>query len=268
MTAASFFRNQPNEQLSQGDFVLAPTAVVLGDEITTPDYHVQPRPELGQSVEVPAWDDYHAEAAEQITPVLRVRWNPAVVVSHDCQLDKDFNRRVARLTQEGVDEADAIRQASSDPTLDPLVLVAPVIGYEEVDPALHAGIKAGQTVGYFPIPPAPIFDAEELLVDLGQITTVHRAVAQRFEKLASLSHEAAGVLRYKLGEALAYRSLAVLPDIEAMVGEIITSVEAVEKSAKRTVLVLHLAGGKEVPLEIRTPRTGMARAVERILFRG
>lgn len=259
--ASDFFLDSLKDQLSQGDIVLAPTAVLWSDDTRAPEFMIPSPPELGGHVEVPVWDSY--DGAEAPLTVAEVRWSPAVVLSHDCELDKEFNRAVSEYLESGdITEEEAIARASADSSLDPYVLVTPVLGYEVVPEEMHEGIRQGQTIGYFPIPPAPLFDDEELLLDLRRVTTVDRQLITRYEKLASLTQEAAGVLRYKLSEAMAWRSLAVLPEIEAMVGQTVRDLEISRKSRKKTALALHLGDGSVVHLEIRTPPPGLASAVE------
>lgn len=49
------------------------------------------------------------------------------------------------------------------------------------------------------------------MVDLGRVTTVDHLLFGA--KLASLTHAAAGVLRYKISEAYAFRDLSVLREL-------------------------------------------------------
>lgn len=91
------------------------------------------------------------------------------------------------------------------------------------------------------------------MADLHQLTTIeHRLVAKTF---ASLSNEARGVLRYKLAELFAYRSLSTLNSLNHIVGHEVVDVQLVEQSKKKKMsrLMLQLEDGTSRILEIRTP---------------
>jgi hypothetical protein len=82
-------------------------------------------------------------------------------------------------------------------------------------------------------------------------------------KVASMAPASVYELRYKLTEAYATRDLAVLTELEALVGHTITGVEAIPKGKKKTGLILHLEDAESVHLEIRRPRDSLAPVVVR-----
>jgi hypothetical protein len=251
---------EPHPTRRQGDIVLAPSSVLWAPERVPAPAAVPPPPtHIGEPVfslaaQVPPGAPY-------VLGVHETRWSPAIIVSHDCDLEKDFNERVHALLAEGMELEDARRRASDDPALDPLVVVAPLLTYDDVPVAHRQGIRQAQRIGYFPLPPLPGAGDAEYLVDLGRVATVDYLLFRA--KLASLTHEAAGVLRYKLSEAYASRDLSVILELEALVGETIAHVEALPKSAKKTALALGLVTGDVVHLEIRRPREQLPSEITR-----
>lgn len=193
---------EPHATRRQGDIVLAPTSVLWAPErVSTPGSVPFPPTHIGEPVfsmaaQAPAGTPY-------VLGVHETRWSPAIILSHDCDLEKDFDERVHELIAEGIDVDDARRYASDDPTLDPLVVVAPLMTYDAVPERHRQGIRQAQRIGYFPLPPLPGAGESEYLVDLGRVATVDHLLFRA--KLASLTHTAAGVLRYKISEAYASR---------------------------------------------------------------
>lgn len=186
-----------------------------------------------------------------------------MVLTHDCEIDKEFNRRRTELEKQGHTREDAIVIASDDPTLDAFIAVSPLLGYEEVPSDQHQGIRSGIRVGYLPVPRASLFDDEEFLVDLRRVATVDRQLVLTYERLASLTDEARGVLRFKITEAYASRALAVIEEIESMVGRTILEVDHLEESKKRSSLILYLDDGSSVRLSIRRPIKQLLEDVRR-----
>jgi hypothetical protein len=166
--------------------------------------------------------------------------------------------------QEGVEERRAIERASANENLDKLIVVAPILPYDEFTEDDHAGIRSGQRIGFYPLPATDVFDGEETIVDLSRPSSVDRKLLTRFERLLSLADPQVSVLRYKISEAYSSRALAAIAEIEALVGQTIIRVEAIPQSAKKTSLVLHLEDGSTTHLEIRKPREGIASAVRRL----
>jgi hypothetical protein len=165
---------------------------------------------------------------------------PVLVLSHDCQLEKDFNERMRELMAGGMDVEEAQGVASSDPTLDPLAVVAALQPYEAFPAYRHAGIRSGDRIGYFPVDRLPQ-DGGDYAVDLGRLTTISVQLLPQTGKIASLASTSVAELRYKLAEAYSIRDLSVLLELEGMVGQTIQRVEALPRNKKKTSLVLHLA---------------------------
>jgi hypothetical protein len=252
------YGQKPHPTLRQGDIVLAPSAILQPGETDLP---VPEAPlVLGESVRAPAWIVASSQA-----PAMDVEacWSPVLVLSHDCELEKEFNERVYELIAGGMSEEEAVSDASADPTLDPFAVVAPLLPYGEFPAERHAGIRSGQRIGALPIDVLPL-DGGDYVVDLFRPTTVSVYLLPQAAKVASLAPASVFELRYKLSEAYASRDLAVLAEIEAVVGHTIVGVEALPRGQKKTSLVLHLADAESVHLEIRRPRDELPEEVTRL----
>lgn len=241
--------------------MLAPVAVLLSaDEATNIADRPQSPMHLGDSVSSLAW------AATPNSPfpavVVQAQYAPALILSHDCELEKDFNERVRQLMDQGESEEVAIDRAEADPSLDPLAVIAPLLPYTEFAERLHPGIRSGQRIGVFPIDQLP-GDGGNYVVDLFRPVTVSVRLLPMAGKVGSLARQEVFDLRYKLSEAYASRDLAVITEIEAIIGRTILRIEALPKGAKKTALVLHLDDGDSVHLEIRRPRDELPREITR-----
>lgn len=251
-SATDYFRESPYEQLSQGDLVLVPSVVLWTPDQSRPaKFEIPAPPDLGGKSTIPLWDTYGGPPMT----VAECRWGPAMILSNDCDLDKEFNREVTRLVEAGYDVESAEARASADPALDPLVVVAALHPYDDLSADQHAGVQSGQRIGYLPVPPAPMLDNLPMFIDLSQPCTVERhLIAQRFASLAPLT---SGVLRYKLAELYAARDLTPLVGLQNAIGQRITGVTTDPKNAKATCLVLQLEDGTTVHLEVRTPKPSL-----------
>ncbi|HEX6039067.1 hypothetical protein, partial [Longimicrobium sp.] len=117
-------------------------------------------------------------------------------------------------------------------------------------------------IGYFALDALP-GDGGDYVVDLGRACTVSVRLLPRRAKIASLAPDSVAELRYKLAEAYAMRDLAVLAELQSMVGQRILHAEALPKSRKKSALVLHLEDGDLVHLEIRRPRDELPGEITR-----
>lgn len=259
MAGEGFFAGSPHDTLRQGDIFVAPTARLwTRASHDSPPVKTAPRPDLGEAVFHGAW----SEEDGSLAPVIETRHGLAIVVSHDCDIEKEFNREVRRLIAEGMNRAEAIRRASGDPDLDRFVVVAPLRAYEEFAEADRPGLQSGQRIGYLPLEEMQGLGVE-LIADLTQLTTVERHMLTPGRKVASLSDAATAELRYKLSEAYAIRGLSAIAELEAMVGHTIVEVVASEKSRKKTALTLKLDDGSLMNLEVRKPRDRLPEEITR-----
>ena len=250
----------PSSGLRQGDIVLAPSVVLLAGDEATADADPSP-PRVGERRFSRLWNAGRSRFLAE--PVAETLLAPVLVLSHECHLEKDFNERVRELTAMGVSQADAVAAASMDPTLDPFAVVAPLQPYSAFSTGRHPGIRAGDRIGYFPLDALP-GDGGDYVVDLGRTCTVSVRLLPQRAKIASLAPEIVAELRFKLAEAYAIRDLAVITELQAMVGQRILRAEALPKSKKKTALVLHLENGELVHLEIRRPRDELPEEVTRV----
>jgi len=157
VTHQDFYRAERRGQLSQGDIVVAPTVMAWSPESRpAPDIFPQIVADLGSSVLSPAWSPDPPRNIPSVTT--ETRWGPAIVLSHDCSIDKEFNEKVDRLIHaEGLAERDAVRAASEDRTLDPYIVVSPLYDYARLPANKRESVRSGQRYGFFPLPSLPGF---------------------------------------------------------------------------------------------------------------
>jgi hypothetical protein len=215
---------------------------------------------LGTTQRMALWDEPSGTGAPGVSA--EVRFSPVLVLSHDCELEKDFNERVRELIAGGMAEDAAVLESEADPTLDPFVVVAPLLPYSQIPERRHAGIRDGQRIGYFSIDRLP-HDGGDYVVDLGLVSTLSVELLPQRAKVTSLARESVYELRYKLSEAYAIRDLAVLQELERMTGRTIVRVVAQGKSQKKTSLQLYLDDGDIVHLEVRKPRESLPEEIMR-----
>ncbi len=150
----------------------------------------------------------------------------AMVVTHDCQLDKEWNQRVRELERSGMTLDRAEREAASDVTLDRTLAVSPL-----VDPSdLRGGrgnLLAGRVIGYLPLPRHPENLVDECVVDLTYQCTVDRLDVV---KVTSISEAGRKQLRYAVIQLDALRTADLGFEVEAVVGRTIRKVEVPGRS--------------------------------------
>ncbi len=145
----------------------------------------------------------------------------AMVVTHDCQLDKEWNQRVRELQRDGMEGERAELEATSDRTLDRTLVVSPLIDPSDVRGG-RGNLMAGRVIGYLPVPAHPDHLVDECAVDL-----TYQCTADRLDvvKVASISEAARKQLRYALIQLDALRTADVGFEIEAVVGRTIRKVD-------------------------------------------
>jgi hypothetical protein len=206
-----------HQEPRQGDIVLCGVARVIADDRHSPG----------------PWEpiDSHfvqiADAWEEGRPLgLAAGISLAMVVTHDCQLDKDWNQRVKELQRGGMTQERAEEEASKDATLDRALGVCPL-----VDPAdLRGGrgnLLAGRVIGYLPVPQHPESLIDDCVVDLTYQCTVDRVDVV---KVAAVSEQARKQLRYALIQLDALRTADLGFQVEAVVGRTISGVDIPARS--------------------------------------
>jgi hypothetical protein len=161
-----------------------------------------------------------------------------MVTSHDCQLEKDWNRRRSELIGQGMSEPEAQAEAEADPTLDRGLVVSPLIDPEEI--SVDRGLLlAGRVVGYLPVPSSSDGLVPECVVDLTYKCTVDRLDVVHVSRISSLARSQ---LRYALVRLDAHLGF----ELEDVIGRTIENVE-VPKRDPLTVR-LHLDDGSVIEL--------------------
>ncbi len=145
----------------------------------------------------------------------------AMVVTHDCQLDKEWNQRVRELERSGMTLDRAEREAASDVTLDRTLVVSPLVDPSELRGG-RGNLLAGRVIGYLPVPAHPDALVAECVADLTYQCTVDRLDVA---KIASITETARKQLRYALSQLDALRTADLGFELEAVVGRTIQRVE-------------------------------------------
>jgi hypothetical protein len=145
----------------------------------------------------------------------------AMVVTHDCELDKEWNQRVRDLQREGTSLQQAEQEATADTTLDRTLVVSPLVDAKDLRGG-RGNLLAGRVIGYLPVPRHPENLVDECVVDLTYHCTVDRLDVV---KVASVSEAARKQLRYALMQLDALRTADLGFEVEAVVGRRITKVE-------------------------------------------
>lgn len=174
-----------------------------------------------------AWAPFSSVSNAFINGIVDVGGQSLVmVVSHDCQIDKEFNQHAKRLMLAGMSEQEAYDTASQNPDLDRHILVSPL-----VSPTVLAAekllseelLKAGKLVGYLPLVANDSLKLPCSVVDLSYRTCTDRSLL--VGRLASLTEEVRIILRYALAKMDSLRSPAlVFEELENLVGKKILKV--------------------------------------------
>ncbi|HEV3155871.1 MAG TPA: hypothetical protein VGZ00_00825 [Candidatus Baltobacteraceae bacterium] len=237
--------------LSQGDIVLAPTAFFFpgrGEREAV-------APELGDSRTIHVWtgsEDGKVISAPTLS--VEVTWSPAMVIPHTCAMEKEWNERVHELARTGIPQEEAEAQATADPYLDAVLLIAPIKRYEGLPDRRQRSILSGNRLGEFPVPGTNVIPAG--YVDLNAITAVHHTLVPIDQRIAVLSEIARAYLQRALVLHFAWRHDSALADIESAIGRTIidSSVIAVpSKKPSRVKVVLLLDDGTKLVLEGDAP---------------
>lgn len=196
----------------QGDIVLCGVSRLVADDRYTPP---QWEPLDQHFIEIAATRD------EQRPLGIAAGVGLAMVVTHDCQLDKEWNQRIRELTRDGVENDQAETVATTDPTLDRALVVCPLVDPTELRGG-RGNLLGAKVIGYFPVPAHPEGLVDECVVDLTYKCTVDRL---DIVKVSSISEAARKRLRYALIQLDALRTASLGFEVEAVVGRKIERVE-------------------------------------------
>ena len=210
ITADEFY--EWHDEPRQGDIVLCGVARIIAEDRHTP---VQWESIDAHFVQIDdGWDEGRPlDLAAGIAL--------AMVVTHDCQLDKEWNQRVRELQRAGVSLEQAEREATADTTLDRALGVCPLVDPDDLRGG-RGNLLAGKVIGYLPVPRHPENLVDECVVDLTYQCTVDR---RDVVKVASISEAARKQLRYALIQLDALRTADLGFEVEAVVGRTIKGVE-------------------------------------------
>jgi hypothetical protein len=265
---AVYFRPERHETLHQGDILLAP-CVTVWSAASKPAPATSPGLELsssGEALLTPWPSDQDLEApADLLAPppvTLEVAFRPVMVLSHECEIEKEFNEYVARREAESGPEVieRAKTEANDRWDLDRYVLVAPLIEYTPAAGTREAGaaadkwaaIQAGQKIGYFPVLPLPgASPAVPTFVHLSRVSTVERRLLAYARTLVSLTPAAVFLLRVKLAEVHSVRNLAVVSKLEAALGRTIMDVKTLKQGRSTASVALVLDDGTDLAVDVK-----------------
>jgi hypothetical protein len=222
-----------HEEPRQGDIVLCGVSRIIADDRHSP----------------PQWESLDAHFLE-----IDNAWGTgrslgvaagislAMVITHDCQLDKEWNQRVRELERSGMTRERAEREAASDVCLDRTLVVSPLVDPTELRGG-RGNLLAGKVIGYFPVPAHPGDLVAECVTDLTYKCTIDRLDVV---KIASISEAARKQLRYALIQLDALRAADLGFEVEAVVGRTIQRVEV--PSRDPLTVHLHLDDGQVIQL--------------------
>jgi len=226
--------------LQQGDLVLTPIARLeleagpddAWKELAPSRYSVPPRDDLaGYGV--------------------RTGYAIAMLITHDCHLDREFLRRYEELRKAGKTKDESTREAESDPNLDRFLSVAPLVPLD----SFHAepdAIRRNEVLGLFYVPPREQVGIFEGAVDLTQRSTVERHLV--IDRIAVLTEPTRTALRYAVARVDALRTPAIGFELEAAIGKRILSVRPAEQMGG--LVVLELSDGSELELVLKPAPVG------------
>jgi len=233
------YRTDDRAPLQQGDVLLAPVARIAAASSAAT---VGPSAALDQQLTP-------LDGPEPSIPAVRVAagWGPVVVVSHDCHLDKEFNRRYRELRAAGAKKGAAIADAAADPSLDRWLVVSPILDLAAVtDPGDTSSVAAasaahqGTVIGYLPVPPNVDRGIVGGVADLNWQATIDRAAI--VARLASMTERGRSALRMALARTTALRTPEVGFALEDIIGDRIMGARQVSDAPLLVELQLQTNG--------------------------
>lgn len=250
------FYTSPGSDWAQGDLIIAPTAILWSTGERPTHKYPQPAP-VPPGIGSVVYDLWNEAPPFTKAATIECFLGPAMILTDDCALDKDFNVKVEELMEQGKSEADALAEARLDPTLDTLVLIAPILPYKELRSVSPTAVRTAQAIGYFPILESD--EVDEGFVDFGRTVPVSRRLMS--EPFAVLNKDIKNILRWKLAQHYAIRNLSVDAQIAAAVGKTIVASHTITDSKNRLIVELELEGGDCLRLrqEPRQPEANPSR---------
>jgi hypothetical protein len=244
-----YYSPPANAYWDQGDVIVAP--------VTALDSEPEDLPAAGGAIRrVFWWDEVRSCHTTGETSL-----GLAMVVSHGCSLDKQFNRRVSQLRGEGLRVDAAVELAEVDDSLDRRMTVAPIIPLADAIAGDAQTLRANKVIGYFPVCSSEPRHIDEGTVDLSHSTTIDRGVV--VDRVGILSADARATLRYALARYWAYRAPKLTFELEEAIGKRILDVEIVPHGELGLILIftdgssLRLLQAPEEPGDGGIQRTGL-----------
>jgi hypothetical protein len=258
------------KQLSQGDIFVCASGTVIDAAGRAIPLNPPPAPKLdafGSVQRALAWGPPAEAVASAPSIAHETRWGLVMVISHECEVQKDFNALVTYLMRDrGLTQSEAEAVAQGRTELDPHVVVAPLLLYDEVmqewpeelrTPGRLDGVRNGARLNYFPVRESAAHGLPlGTVVPLGRLATVERRLLTPKRHVASLAPATIGNLRYRIGRLYTSRDPSVLRELEEAVGQKIVNVEvrkvpAATSGKKKPTLALeiHLSDGATLHLE-------------------
>jgi len=201
-----------HEEPRQEDIVLCGISLIIADDRYSP----------------PQWEPLDAHFLEMSDALgtgpslgLAARIGLTMVITHDCQLDKEWNRRLRELKGSGTLREHAERKATSDVSLDRTLIMSPLVDPSDLGRG-KGNLLAGKVIGYLPVPAHPDSLLPECVSDLTYKGTIDRLDVA---KIVSISEAARKQLRYALIQLDALRTADLGFDVEAVVGRTIQKVD-------------------------------------------
>lgn len=247
------FREDDNAALQQGDILLAPVVRITRSGAVPDAGDGRLLEQAAATVSPPKTEFGEVE--------LRVGWGPVVVVTHDCHLEKEFQRRYRQLRKENYSKRAAIAEAEKDSALDRWLIVAPIL-----DPFLNvsegdagaanaaAAALRGEVIGQCPIPAYPDRGINGGVADLTWLTTIDRTTI--VTRLASMNELGRARLRMALARSSALRSPEIGFLLEDIIGDRILDARRAPDNAAVVELDLRRSGTIQLMAHPGEPASG------------
>jgi hypothetical protein len=251
---AARFYTSSDPPLQQGDIVLAPVGRLQVDTDARLRWE-----SLDQVVSEPL--RIEADLPE-LFAVAGYGW--AIVATHDCHLDREFNERVRELRRtQRLKLREAEKLAEEDPELDRFVNVCPLLPTSSFRAEWDV-LARGDVIGAFPIPAVPEHGLDDLVADLTYRATIDRHAI--LARAGAMSEEARLWLRFSLARADAFRTPTIGFELEQAVGKRIKAV--LPHSANPLAIGLELSDGNTLelinqPAEVQTGGTSRTKAPDK-----
>lgn len=237
---SAFYLKTPPDELQQGDICFAPIARLESQPL--PIRHAW---EVIDEIEVRISDGEDGQAPLSV----KVGYGPVMVISHDCQMDKEMNNLYHKLRRENpkLSKADALKQVEADPNLDRFITVAPILTLSQFRTD-DVQIKSGGTIGCFYLPAtANKIIAVDSAVDLMYAATIDRHLLEN--RSVSLSEESRARLRLEIARLYALRTPEIGFEVERAVGQKIVGLHRDPTSPSE--IIFDLQDGSEMRLILK-----------------